>query len=373
MIASLALLRALLTSAAVASPASGPGQDLHFEPVPAGDRVVPEAARPRFGRAGRAWESWEYVFGFPSGYTLLARMQVTSSGPGRHRALVVGMILAPDGRTALIKNGRPRDRWSFETTSDGVRLRVAHHEITAGLSGHRLLIQNSMGRFEVEAEPLSGPVRIGRVTLARDQSYELVLLAPRLRVRGRVQFPGEPEKDLGSGTGVALRAFSDVADFELADVWLSLHTFDRATQVSLLEFTTTKRLGRKRIGVLFATRGGEIVLRKAVYERELLGLAKDPLSPGYPVPARIRLSAADTDGLLTGQVRLELRRRDDIIEWIGSRLLGLFVRRIAHPIQYLFEADYRFDLERGGVAEECTGRGIACLSILNRPPGDAGW
>jgi hypothetical protein len=60
----------------------------------------------------------------------------------------------------------------------------------------------------------------------------------RLKARATLQLPGGPVQDLGEGQGVALHAFSNVADYKLADSWMRFHTFDRDLQLSFYEFTT---------------------------------------------------------------------------------------------------------------------------------------
>ena len=86
---------------------------------------------------------------------------------------------------------------------------------------------------------------------ARDERFELTLVAPRLRCRGVLQLPGEPGLTLRDGWGIASHALSTLPDHLQALSTLALHTFDAPEQVSALAFAAP-RGGRRRASAGFS-------------------------------------------------------------------------------------------------------------------------
>ncbi len=332
--------------------------------------MVAELYRPRFDPAGQAWETWEYVFRFPSGHTLLAQFQVTNAGLGSLRGVVVGIIMAPDGRTTLIKNGRPRDRWTYEGQGSTAVFRIAKHVLTIAPPVHRLHVQNSQGLFTVEATATTSALRPGRVTFEDGKFHELVVLAPRLKARGTAQFPGGPVIDLGEGTGVALRSYSNTADYKQAGSQFRFHTFDKDPQFSFVELTATEKIGGQRLGYLWVTRGADILAQSFDADRRFTTTRADPKSPHYPVAEGFVLADRGAAHAVTGEARLSLVRRDDLLDWLDSSVARLVVRQFSHPVQYLFDADYHLTLDWGGQRETVAGRGFAASAVLSTPPRD---
>ncbi|HLA76886.1 MAG TPA: hypothetical protein VJU18_04820 [Vicinamibacteria bacterium] len=335
--------------------------------------LAPDQYRPRFDPGGQAWESWEYAFRFPNGYTLLAQFQISNLGLGSHRGLVVGIILGPDGRSTLIKNGRARDSWTYEAPGQGCTLKIAKHVLSLEPPRHRLHVQNSQGEFTVEAESLTPSLRAGRIRLDASRFYDLTVLAPRLKARGSARFPGGPLLDLGEGVGVALRSYSNLADYQQAASVFRFHSFDPGVQLSLAEITTTAKHGSERLGFLWMVRGSRVVFRSYDVDRRFTLTRRDAAGPGYPVPQALTLGAGRPDPAVSGQAKLELRRRDDLLGWLDSALVRFVVRQFSHPVQYVFDAEYAFDVETGGVREKLTGRALALCSILNHPRKDRPW
>jgi hypothetical protein len=350
----------------------GPGEvdgPLRFDGQPELLETVPvEAYAPHLSEDGQAWEAWEYIFQFSTGHTLISRFQVTNAGPGSNRAVSVGVIIAPDGRTALIRNSRERKDWTYSTSPSGVELRLARHLLRMSPPRFHVHMEHSQGRFTIDAESLTPAFRPGRLMLSKDKSYTLTVLAPRLKARGVVQLPGGPEVDLGEGHGIAVHAYSDMADHKQALSQLRFHTFDQGTQMSLLEFTTPERYEYQRVALMLVTRGNEIVHHSCDYGRTFTSLELDPEKPNYPKPLGFRLTERSPAGSVSGDVTLRTIRRFDILSWLNSAVARFFVKQVSHPIQYLFRAPYDVQVELGGKSERLIGTGFSTLSILNKPP-----
>ena len=252
----------------------------------------------------------------------------------------------------------------------GGTVRLARHVLTFGPERHELLLHNSRGRLVLEAERLVPPFRPGRVDLGRGRFYDLTVPAPRLTARARFTPPGEAEIDLGEGAGLCVRAYSNTPDHD-ATAWFRLHTFDRELQLSLLEMTGSREQGYAHAGVLWVTRGRELLVRTSDPLRHFQDLQADAIGPFYPVPRSLRLSSAAAG--LSGEAALRLVRRDDLLDWVDNALVRLLLGRAAHPVQYVFDTDYVFDITHGGRRERQAGTGVALFTLPGAPPKAEPW
>jgi hypothetical protein len=337
------------------------------------ETVPVESYAPHFIDSAQAWESWDYAFRFPDGTSIFAQFQVTSLGPGKHRGVVVGVLILPDGRSVLIKNGRPRDQWSSRTDENGIELSIARHRLEIRPPSHKLHLENGRGRITLETTSRVPAARPGRLKYDGDKFYDLTVLAPRLSARATIEIPGSAALQLENGDGVGLHAFSNVADYKQAASWLRFHTFDDPLQVSFLEFTAPKKQAFQRVRFLVLAQEGAVLRTSVDYERSYAGFQEDPEKPHYPIPSRFHLRDRSERTELSGSADLRLRRRDDLLSWLDSSLLRFLVRRFSHPVQYFFDADYELSVDLGNGPQALRGTGLANLVILNQPPKDSLW
>lgn len=352
-------------SIALAAPVSGT-EPVVSEPPRVLDTLPREAYEPHLEERAVEWETWDYAFWFPDGHRLLAQFRVTSAGPGRHHGVVVGIVVRPDRTTTLIRNSRPRGEWRFETRGDEVRLSLHRHDFVIGHERHRLRLQNRKGRFEIEAEATTPSVVLGPVRYARDERFELTLLAPRLRCRGVLQLTGEPALTLRDGWGIASHALSTLPDHRQALSALALHTFDAPEQVSALAFAAPHGRGQESFGWLLVSRVGRPLEVVSHFERHWGGAVREAEPPNYLWPRSVQLASA---GGPTVQATISLLpiARFDLLSWIENALVRFVAGRVSHPVQYLFDADYTLRIGAEGQTPPRAGRGLALLSILNQP------
>ncbi len=323
---------------------------------------------PRFLKGGGAWESWDYIFGFPAGYFLFARFQISNLGPGSHRGLAVGMIVSPDGRFTLIKNGRKKKQWSQEIDEEGVTIRIAKHTFRLSPAVHQLEMKNSRGRLFVQSRPVAKLFRPSNQPMAGEKKSETVVLAPRLQGQATIQHPKEKAIDLGTGYGTLIYNASEIAEHKLAVSQFQFHTFEGDVQFSFVESTAPTGSQPRRKALLYVWKGGRVVHRSTQFTRRYTGLRKEDKKPRYPIPSGFEISEKSGSVSLTGSTRLRLVQRYDWLDGLDSAIVRFIVKQFSHPVQYLFIGDYRFELDLGDGPELYEGKGVASIQILNRPP-----
>src|SRR5262249_19112599 len=156
--------------------------------------------------------------------------------------------------------------------------------------------------------------------------YEMIVLAPRLKAKGMVQLTGRPALELNDGEGVAVYSRSTVADHKAQLSALRFHTFDRDTQLSLLEITTPKKYEYQRIALLFVVRGAEVLYHNWNFERRYSSLQPDAEKPRYPVPQGFVIANHGPKRHLDSTVQFRLIHRFDILSWINSGVARFFVK-----------------------------------------------
>ena len=339
------------------------------DPVRILDPLPVDTLAPRLLRDGQAWESWDYVFVFDNGYRLMGQFQVTNQGPGTHRALAVGLILAPDGRVALMKNGRSRKKWSYSKNEVQVAMRVAKHSLVIEPPRHVIHMENSRGMFHVEARAVSPAVYAGRIRYPGGRYYDLLFMAPQMVAQATVRFPGEPPIDLGRGRGMATRAYSNKSDYKQALGWFRFATFRDDLNLLYWEMILTRDHGFRRIPLLLVTRKDGLVHVSTRVERTLLDLHKDPRKPHYHVPGRLTFRDLSESGAISGEIQLEPLHRYDVLDWIDSGIIRFFIKQATHPVQYIYRGDYTLQWRaRNGELKIVRGEGFANLALLNKPP-----
>jgi hypothetical protein len=361
----------VMLAGALATSAGGKSEEwkLRFQSPPLLTANLPAAVfSPHLDGNGGAWESWEYLFRFSNGYTLLAQFQLTNKGPGSHRGIVVARIIAPNGTATLVKNSRDYGEWSYSMGPAGMDIYLATHQLHIAPPSHKVSIQATGCRFTIEAESVTPMVQPGRLAFSEDEFYDLTVLAPRLKAQGVLEFTDGPTIELRDGTGVALYVRSNMADHKQMLGLLRCHTFDGATQVSLMEFTAPEDYRYQRVGLLLIIRGSEVVYESYDYDRRYSALEPDPEDPHYPVPRGFVVSNHAGASGVQGEVKLRLIQRYDILDWVKSGIGRFFLRRTSHPIEYLFDADYELNLTLSEDPERISGRGFASLLMLNDPP-----
>jgi hypothetical protein len=186
-------------------------------------------------------------------------------------------------------------------------------------------------------------------------------------VRGTVADQDGSRRDLGEGTGIMVQTRSNVADYDRALAMFAFHSLDGPAGLSYLEFTDAQ--ARERLGLLLLVEEGHVSAWPGPVARSYEGLAAEATSPKYPLPSAFTLASAD----VVGRGALRLLRRDDLLAQISSPIFRFVMRQVTHPVQYVFSADYRFSVGRGGNTRMLSGSGLASLAILNPPPASRPW
>ena len=340
------------------------GQPMILDSLPVADYS------PHFPKGDNAWETWNYLFSFPNGYVLSSQFSVTNVGPGDRSALGLGLIMAPDGSVAALRNSRKKGEWSHNSMDGGVTIEVARHRLEITPPLHRISMKHHDGNMDLEAESTTKVFRPNAIDLDEDNKFQMTYLAPRLRVKGRAQFRGQPEVELNDGVGIAIYSYSDTAEHKGAGSRLRFDSFDKDLQFSLLEIRRPKDAGEGRIGLLLLMRGGNIIHHGYTFERHYTGYHRDPEKPHYPIPNGFGFSNIGMGRRVAGDVRFRQIYRLDVLSWVNSGVVRFFARQVSQPIEYKFLADYTIETDLGAGPEKLTGTGFASVSILNKPPDD---
>lgn len=338
------------------------------EPFQIFDGLPVSAIAPRLMNDGEAWESWDYLFYFDNGYRLMCQFQITNQGPGKHRGIAIGLIVAPDGRVALLKNGRSRKNWTFDISSNSVNLSIAKHRLSIQHPYHRIHMENSRGRMEIEAISTLKPIAPGRIHYRDDKFYHLLFMAPRMKIKATIQFPGEPEVNLGEGQGFAIYSYSNKNDFKQASAWLRFTTFNESLNLIYWEMVYTRERRYQYVPFLLISRDRDILYLSSQPNRTYFGFHKDKEKPHYVIPSGLNLEAHSENISVRGSVRFKPRHRFDLLNWIDSGVVRFLVKRSTHPVQYLYESDYTFDIVLEGKTMHLKGAGFARMAILNKMP-----
>ena len=350
---------------------------LQAEPAPAGlsfeatldpaDPLPPSSYAPHLLR-GSYSEAWSYLFSFPNGYTIVSRLTVTNRGSGDGRGAGVALIIDPAGHVVQQVNSRPQDRWTRTLSDEGVDLRVAGQEWSVRPPSHDIRLRSRQARFDIRATGVSDIFRPGRLHYAPDAFLDLTVLAPRLEASGTLQL-GDRTVELRDGSGIAFHSYSNRDEQDQATSWLQFHTFDADLQMSLWELTTPEAFDHVRVGFLLLFDRGRLVREQATYQRSYADLERDPESPHYPVPGRLRFGDAST----AAEVVLRQRHRLELVDLINSRFVRLLVRRFMEPVSYEFAAAYNAQIDLEGETHQLVGNGVASLQIVDDPPEGRPW
>lgn len=323
---------------------------------------------PRFLAGANASESWNYIFRFPqSGYTVFSRFMIFNTGPGSHRASAVGILVAPDGRRALIKNGRSRRKWTYVPGNEGPEMRLAKHVFRLSPDSHDLHMENGRGTFSIRSVSLSRPFFPSPAKLPGGAELERIILAPRMEVTGTATFPGEETVDLGRGRGISYLERSPVADHDSMVSKLMFHSFGGKYEVSLLGFRGTGKNDYRDSSLLLLMEDGEVVFHDDSAAVEYSSFYRDDKSPNYLVPGEFRFRNTSGEARVEGEVKLSLTWRYDWLEGFGNSLVRLFMRRYSHPIQFEHEAAGSLRINVDGTARAVESAGVAVLHIINDP------
>ena len=252
----------------------------------------------------------------------------------------------------------------------GIKIEVARHRLEISPPVHRIWMKHGEGSMELEAESTTKVFRPNAIDLDEDNTFQMTYLAPRLRVKGRAQFRGQPEVELNDGMGIAIHSYSDTAEHKGAGSRLRFDTFDKDLQFSLLEIRRPKEVGEGKIGLLLLMRGGNIIHHAYTFVRHYTGYHRDPEKPHYPIPDGFKFSNIGMGRRVAGEVRFRQIYRLDVLKWVSSGLVRFLARQVSQPLEYKFLADYRIESDLGAGPEKLSGTGFASVAILNRPPDD---
>jgi len=323
---------------------------------------------PRFLDGDNASESWNYIFRFPeSGYTLFSNFMISNTRAGKHRATAVGILVAPDGRRTLLKNGRARGKWTYLPGEEGLEMRLARHVFRMTPDSHHLHMENNSGTFTIDSVSISRPFFPPAVTLRGGDILERIFLAPRMEVTGTAAFPGEEPVDLGRGRGIAYLERSPVADHERMVSRLIFHTFRGETEVSILEFRGTRKDDYRSTALLLLMKDGEVVFHDSSATVEYSAFREDDKLPSYLIPGEFRFAGASGGKSVEGQVNLALTWRYDWLEALDNLIIKTYMGLYSHPIQCEHEAVGAMKVDIGGKPGAVETTGVAVIHILNPP------
>lgn len=342
------------------------GVPARFPPPQLIDHLASEQIRPHYEGGDNVSESWSYVFAFPQGYVVNLQFMVTNIGPGEATGVLIAYLIAPDGEVAILKNTRRRGQWRDLSDEQHVELEVAYHRLTITGRRHEIAIDHpDRGKLFLSATALTPAFRPGPLDLGSG-FYRVIVMAPRLRVQGRIRLPGHEEVTLQEGRGIALHTSATIGDDRLATGWLRVDTFGASLQASLFELMTSERVGQRRIGFLLLFDGDRLVGSTYRYGRRLLGRREDPHKRTYPLYGGIRFGS-EVDFDLRAEAKLQLLNRNALLDFLNSKALRFLLRLISDPVLYQYRAEVTL---RRGEQDPAPVRGVGLVSLylLHRPP-----
>ena len=288
-------------------------------------------------------EGWEQLVRFADGSLLAAHFMITNLGPGSHRGIVIATLTLPDGRSLLIKNGRPRKAW--QPLSGPTGLGIARHRLERRADGYRLRLKNSVAEVELRFRPTLPPWDLGRLWTDRGvgRYQDVYYYAPRLVAEGRYR-PGPasggsddgPWRPLAGGRGYALRYVNSTGAHRLLRHRLRLTSLDDGPEAVTGELVVT--LGGGLRGRLARWRDG-----RRVWDRPLERLQRVPRNGDRPL-AEAELAGP---GL---RLRLEaprLLQRFDVLARMGL-LERLLIGAYSRPVERRYLARARLQGPGGG-------------------------
>ena len=267
-----------------------------------------------------------------------------------------------------MKNGRSRKKWSFETDGTGMDFRLAKHRLSIHPPIHTIHMENSRGRFDVNATASLDPIHPGRITFRNKKFYDLLFMAPRMKVHAVIQFPGEPPQDIGEGWGLAIHAYSNKNDYKQALAWLRFATFNEGFNIIYWEMILTREHRYRYVPFLILSQNNHILYLSSHLKRDYIEIQKDKYKPHYRIPTGFRIVEENDEIKIRGEVRFRPLHQFDLLDWIDSGIVRFFVRRVTHPVQYLYESPYVFHITLGDKTTTLTGSGFANMAILNKMP-----
>lgn len=159
-------------------------------------------------------EYWEQQFYFDTGALLTSQFMITNLPLSRHHGLMVASLKLPGAAPVIIKNGRKRDGWAYDSQSP--HLSIFQHQLQGGHPGYLMRLHNTAAEADLLFNASARPI----VLMAPDNPYGLpsvTLYAPgargvaRWRPGPEIGGPGQSGgwHSLGDGTGYGLHVVQD--------------------------------------------------------------------------------------------------------------------------------------------------------------------
>ena len=317
-------------------------------------------------------EAWEFFFHFGDGAFVSLQMSVFNIGKGDHRTLVIGKLTTPEGTELVLKNGRSRDRWSYEPGK--FDLRVENHHFYRDGDDFKLVIKNVNGEIEITGTPVMAPWDIGYTARQKDrrgnEDFQYVsVFAPRMVATGRYRLSpegredaeGEPWIDLPAGTGMGLRQVTSMDLAKLLKAWIRISPIQNGD--------TSDANGVMPVFNLFVSNGDDMKHRAALFRDDMLVTGEIQFSTPVLVDLpddltdccdiSIPVSAEGLGRKVKGRIDLTSHiqsfRLVDVLS-TGDRFLARFKKS---PVHNRFMIDYDLVIDADGIQEHVTGTGFA--------------
>ncbi len=318
----------------------------------------PERGDPaaRLSAASDAIEYWDFVARFEQGHRLVARVLVTNQGPGDRTAVGVGHLVLPDGEIVEFRNGRLEGRWSI--APDGRSLRIGSTQLAFAGPLRTLEYDNDRRGIELRLHfHGEAPARFQRS--GERPGYRVDLLDLSVPVDATILLPGMSAPLAIAGRAALAHTWTDASEARLVLRRIDFASLDTGAAVYLRDLTDPEGKSHRW---LIVVSDGEVLLESSDFALALESPAGSPKT-GYPVPARLSITAPGLSGAVTlGRRLLEHDPLGDLPQ--PFRFLLSFATR---PRRVWTDSPFslRADAAPGRSAIEIQGNGITSVTYLN--------
>jgi hypothetical protein len=319
---------------------------------------TPERGDPaaRLSAARDALEYWDFVARFEHGYRLVARVLITNQGPGERTAVGVGHLLLPGGEVVEFRNGRLEGRWSI--APDGRSLRIGSTQLAFTDSLRTLEYDNDRRGIELRLR-FHGNATARFQRSGERPGYSVDLLDLSVPVDGTILLPGMPAPTALAGRAALAHTWMDDSEARLVLRRIDFASLDAGAALYLRDVIEP---GGKSQRWLIVVRDGEVLIESSDFDLALES-APGASQKGYPVPARLSITAPGLKGTVTlDRKLLEHDPLGDLPQ--PFRFLLSFASR---PRRVWTDSPFslRADAAPGRSAIEIQGNGITSVTYLN--------
>lgn len=224
----------------------------------------PVLSAPELSDARDYAEYWEQQFYFETGTLLTSQFLITNLPISKHHGLMVASLKRADEPAVIIKNGRGRDGWSYD--SETPMLSIFQHDLEGRHPGYLLRLNNTAAEvdalFNASLDPIELVEKGNTLNLP-----EVTLYAPASQAFGRWRAGPEigglgPEGDwlsLGSGHGYALHVRQDRPLGQSLQRWVRITPTENKGAYSLILHHFETPEGQSKTETILVPRFGEPV------------------------------------------------------------------------------------------------------------------